>query len=41
MVNKRMKSRLVWTSVALAAIVAFFYFSTAAMTWLRVALHGR
>jgi hypothetical protein len=39
--NRRSKTRLIWTIVAVAAIVSVFYFSSAAMTWLRVTLHGR
>jgi hypothetical protein len=31
----------VWAVIAILAIVALFYFSTEAMTWLRVTLHGR
>jgi hypothetical protein len=39
--NRRSKSRLAWASVAVLLIVAFLYFSEAAMDWLRVTLHGR
>jgi hypothetical protein len=40
-VPNRTRSRVIWAVVTLVAIVAFFYFSSAAMTWLRVTLHGR
>jgi hypothetical protein len=36
----RGRNRLVWIALAVL-VVAFFYFSEAAMTWLRVTLHGR
>jgi hypothetical protein len=39
--HHRTKSRLVWIAVAVVAAMAFVYFSDAAMTWLRVTLHGR
>ena len=35
------RAGMMWAAVALAAIVALVYFSEAAMTWLRVTLHGR
>jgi hypothetical protein len=40
-VPNRTRSRVIWVVVTLVAIGAFFYFSSAAMTWLRVTLHGR
>jgi hypothetical protein len=39
--RNRTRSRVIWVVVTLVAIAAFFYFSSAAMTWLRVTLHGR
>jgi hypothetical protein len=39
--HRRTKSRLLWTAVAVVALVAFLYASESAMTWLRVTLHGR
>jgi hypothetical protein len=41
LMSRRTRSRLVWIAAALVAVVAFFYFSEAAMSWLRVTLHGR
>ena len=39
--SRQSRSTLVWIAVAAVAIVAFFYLSEGAMTWLRVTLHGR
>jgi len=39
--RNRTRSRLIWGIVTLVAVAAFFYFSSAAMTWLRVTMHGR
>jgi hypothetical protein len=39
--HNRTRSRLIWLVVTVVAIGTFFYFSSAAMTWLRVTMHGR
>jgi len=39
--RRRTRSRILWSVVSLLAIGAFFYFSSSAMSWLRVTLHGR
>jgi hypothetical protein len=39
--TRRGRNRLVLATIVLVALAAFLFLSEAAMTWLRVTLHGR